>query len=68
MQFPIDVTEASIELGTSRSTVVRWLIRLGRGKKIGNAWMLTATDLRAVKKNFKKSAGNPNFSLTKKRQ
>ena len=58
----INASEAAKSIGCSVATVSRWAERLGITRKYGNALMLTKTDVKAIRENWKKKPGNPDFA------
>lgn len=70
----ITAKQAADEIGCSLSTVTRWARDLGFSNKFGGSIALTKTQVNAIKRNWKKQRGNPNFGkptntlLTRKNQ
>jgi hypothetical protein len=62
----ISTQEAAKQIGCDPSTVTRWAKRLGYQNKFGKSIALTKTQVSAIKRAWKKRAGNPNFGKTKK--
>jgi DNA-binding MurR/RpiR family transcriptional regulator len=62
---PISTKQAADEIGCDTSTVTRWARHLGFQNKFGNALALTKTQVNAIKRAWKKRAGNPNFGKTR---
>jgi DNA-binding MurR/RpiR family transcriptional regulator len=58
---PISTKQAAAQIGCDTSTVTRWARTLGFQNKFGNALALTKAQVNAIKRVWKKRAGNPNF-------
>ena len=56
---------AAKEIGCSVATVTRWAAKLGFSEKFGKSIVLTKTQVNAIKRAWKRQAGNPNFGKTK---
>lgn len=65
MHGMVTATDASKEIGCSVATVTRWAKRLALGERYGYAICLTKDDIEKIAKEWKKAAGNPNFSKPK---
>ena len=57
----ITSTQAANEIGCSVATISRWAARLGYTRRFGNCILLTKPQVNAIKKAWKKKAGNPDF-------
>ncbi len=57
----ITSTQAAKEIGCSVATISRWAARLGYTRRFGNCILLTKPQVNAIKKAWKKKAGNPDF-------
>jgi hypothetical protein len=57
----ITSTQAAKELGCSVATISRWAAKLGYTRRFGNCILLTKPQVNAIKKAWKKKAGNPDF-------
>jgi hypothetical protein len=64
--FMITSTQAASELGCSVATISRWAAKLGYTQRFGNCILLTKPQVKAIKKAWKKKAGNPNFGKSLK--
>jgi len=62
----ISTKKAAEEIGCDTSTVTRWARQLGFSNKFGKSLALTKTQVAAIKRAWKKRAGNPNFGKTAK--
>jgi hypothetical protein len=57
----ITSTQAAKEIGCSVATISRWAAKLGYTRRFGNCILLTKPQVNAIKKAWKKKAGNPDF-------
>lgn len=65
MKGMFTATLASSEIGCSIATVTRWAKRLNLGDKYGSSLALTKDEVERIACEWKKQAGNPNFSKQK---
>lgn len=57
----INASTAAEQIGCSIATVSRWADRMGFDRKYGNALALTKKEVEAIRKQWRKKRGNPDF-------
>jgi excisionase family DNA binding protein len=51
--------QAAKRLGTTPTTLYHWLRRLGLGEKVGRDWLVTESDLDAIRPHLGHKGGRP---------